>query len=469
MLHRRHVSQSDEAGRANQKGGGARGIIVFALLAISLVSFSGCGGSGDANDGRATVTFWHSFVSGSIPALEEMIDRFEEENPDIRIDAQYIPTGDALIQKLITSVRSNTAPDVSWIRAHYMEEMVKADAIYEMSHFIDGPNGLSDEELADFYPALLQYSSWRGTLYCLPMEATNLGLLYNKDQFREVGLDPERPPQTWDELREYSRRLSRDVNGDGEYDRVGFAVPAVPATGPNGPYMMWTWFPWLWQAGGWLVNEEQTEVIFDEEPGVQALSLWKELYDMQQLQNFTNDWLVAFTSKQAAMIMDGPWNLPRYDEMLGDIDWGIGMLPAGPDKRATIVGGEYLAIFKQSDVPDAAWEFVKWITQPDIQAWWAMESGYLPVRKSSMQDEEYRAFLSENPGHRAFAEQMEFAVAQRPLDYYTVQIQRLVAVAMEKAMVGGEDPAAALREAAVEANRLLDSVEREEPLASANQ
>jgi ABC-type glycerol-3-phosphate transport system substrate-binding protein len=344
--------------------------------------------------------------------------------------------------------------------------MVKADAIYEMSHFIEGPNGLAEGELDDFYPALLQYSSWRGTLYCLPMEATNLGLLYNKDHFREVGLDPERPPQTWDELREYSRRLTRDLNGDGKYDRVGFAVPAVPATGPNGPYMMWTWFPWLWQAGGWLVNLEQTEVIFDEEPGVRALSLWKELYDTQQLKNFTNDWLIAFTSQQAAMIMDGPWNLPRAAELFKDIDWGIGMLPEGPARRATIVGGEYLAIFKQSDHPDEAWEFVKWITQPDVQAWWAMESGYLPVRKSSMEDPDYQRFLAENPPYRAFAEQMDYAVAQRPLDYYTEDIQRLVAQAMEKATVGGQDPATVLREAAEESNRLLANVQRE-PVAAA--
>ena len=391
-----------------------------------------------------------------------MIARFEEEHPHIRINAQYIPTGDALVQKLITSVQSNTAPDVSWVRAHYMHEMVKADAIYQMSHFIDGPNGLSDEELDDFYPSLLQYASWQGTLYSIPMEATNLGLLYNKGHFREVGLDPDRPPRTWDELREYARRLSRDLNGNGRYDRVGFAVPAVPATGPNGSYMSWTFFPWLWQSGAELVNENQTRIILDEPEAIRALSFWKELYEMQQLQNFTNDWMVAFTSKQAAMIMDGPWNLPRYDRMLGDIDWGIAMLPEGPVTRATIVGGEYLAIFKQSDVPDETWEFVKWVTRPDIQAWWAMESGYLPVRKSSMDDPEYAAFLEENPGHKAFADQMAFALAQRPLDYETVAIQRLMAEALEKAMVGGQDPETVFREAASRGTELLLAAKRAE-------
>src|SRR5690606_26074898 len=126
---RRARAESRHSTKARIHSTGIRVTTLVVILAVSLVSFSGCGGSATANDGRVTITFWHSFVSGSIPALRELIARFEEEHPHIRINAQYIPTGDALIQKLITSVRSNSAPDISWIRAHYMEEMVKADAI----------------------------------------------------------------------------------------------------------------------------------------------------------------------------------------------------------------------------------------------------------------------------------------------------------------------------------------------------
>ena len=190
-------------------------VVSLVAMFVALFTISGCGGNGAGGDGRTTVTFWHSFVASTIPALEQMIERFEEEHPDIRIDAQYIPTGDALVQKLITAVQSKTAPDISWVRAHYMHEMVKADAIYEMSHFIEGPNGLTQEDLDDFYPALMQYASWQGTLYSLPMEATNLGILYNKDHFREAGLDPEQPPRDWDELRAYASRLMQDQNDDG--------------------------------------------------------------------------------------------------------------------------------------------------------------------------------------------------------------------------------------------------------------
>lgn len=422
----------------------------------------GCGGSdaGSTADDRVTITFWHSFVQSTIPALEELIDRFEAEHPNIRIQPQYIPTGDALVQKLITAVQSGTAPDISWVRAHYMEELVEADAIYAMDEFIDGPDGLSQDDLNDIYPALLQYASWQGTLYSLPMEATNLGLLYNKDHFREAGLDPENPPQTWDELRQAALRLSKDENGDGRAERVGFFVPAVPADGPQGSYMMWQWTPFLWQAGGYLINEAQTEVLFDEPAGVQALTLWKDLYEQQQQRNFTNDGLAAFASAQTSIILDGPWNLPRYPRLLQNTDWGIAMLPAGPEKRATVVAGEYLAIFKQTEHPQAAWAFVRWITQPDVQAFWSMASGYLPIRQAALDDAEFQRFLGENPGHRAFVEQMEFAQAQRPMDFHALEIQRELAVAIEQATVGGADPATVLSRAAATSNELLASVDR---------
>ncbi len=434
-----------------------RSLTVCIAAALLFLPAAGCGSdSAGSSSDTPTITFWHSFTQSTRPALERLIDRFHEEHPGIRVDAQYIPTGDALAQKLVTAVQSGSAPDISWIHSHYLEDLVKADAVYEMSHFMDGANGLAQEELDDIYPALIEYASWQGTMYSLPMEATNLGIIYNKTLFEEAGLDPERPPQTWDELREYSRRLSVDENGDGRYEQIGFFVPAVPSSGPQGAYMMWQWTPFLWQAGGNLVNEEQTEILWDEEAGVEALTLWSSIYETQNQRTFTSeDPLTVMASQQIAMMLDGPWNLPRYAELFSQFDWGVAMLPEGPEKRATVVAGEYLAIFKQSENPEEAWEFVKWMVQPEIQAYWSMESGYLPIRQSVVDVPEFQSFLEENAPQRAFVEQMEFAQAQRPIDFHTMRIQRLLAQAIEQATVGGQSPEIALRESAREANALL--------------
>ncbi len=169
---------------------------IFTAVLISLFALN-CGGDKNepSADGKVEIIFWHSFVSSTVPALNELIAKFEKENPGITIKAQYIPTGDALIQKLITAIQSKTAPDISWLHSDFMENLVDADAIYKMDDFINGDDGITKEDLEDIYPALRQSASWRGTLYSMPMEATNLALLYNKDMFKAAGLDPEHPPK----------------------------------------------------------------------------------------------------------------------------------------------------------------------------------------------------------------------------------------------------------------------------------
>ena len=418
---------------------------------------SGCGSEEKQRDDEITIRFWHSFISSSVPALKELIAKFEKENSGLRIDAQYIPSGDALIQKLVTAVQSNTAPDISWLHSDFIEDLVEANAIYKMDDFINGDNGISQAEVNDIYPALRQFSSWKGTLYSLPMEATNLALMYNKDLFKKAGLDPNHPPTTWQELVEFSRKLSIDKNNDGTFEQVGFFVPVFPATGPLGAWMVWQFMPFLWQAGGYFVNTEQTSVLYNSDGGVKALELWQQLYKEQNLKNFTNLFENAFVSGNLAMAMDGPWNLPRYKDLLKNINWAFAPLPSGPEKSATVVGGEYLAIFKQSAHPNEAWKFIKWMIQPEVQAFWSIKSGYLPIRHAVMNVPDFQKYLTENPNFKVFVEQMEVGQAQRPIDYGGLEITRHLAEAIEHATTGNADVKKSLNDSATKSNNVLMS------------
>ncbi len=435
--------------------------IFFSVIVILiLMLIMGCGDQEARDDERTEVVFWHSLVSATQPALADLMTKFEEEHPHIRIRTQYVPGGDAIIQRLITAIQSRRAPDIAWIHSDYMQHMVEADAIYKMEKFIDSDDEISADDIADIYPPLIQEASWRGTLYSMPMEATNLGLVYNARLFREAGLDPDRPPQTWDELVEYSKKLTIDKTGDGVNNQVGFFVPILPSSGPLSSWMVWQWFPFLWQAGGYIVDEEQTRVMFNEEAGIRALTLWKEIYDALNLRRFSSDYEATFASEQTAMILDGPWSLPRFRNQ-SNLEWRVAPLPSGPEKQATVVGGEYLTIFKQSEVPDAAWEFVKWIIQPEVQAQWSMDSGYLPIRRSVLEIEEYRAFLDDHPGLKEFVLQLDYGQSPRPIDFHGYEISRILAEALERATLGRMDPKEALDQAAERSNQLLQSVARE--------
>lgn len=431
-------------------------VVLRAVPLLLLVFMLGCQDRPPADDGVVTITFWHSFVSATQPALHDLIDRFEEAHPGIRIDEQYIPTGDGLIQKLVASVQSGTAPDISWVHADFLGQLVQADALYRMDTFIDGPDGLTQEAYDDIFPGLLQAAHWQDTLYALPMETTLLALFYNQDHFRAAGLDPERPPRTWEELHSYARRLTEDTDGDGRFERYGFYVPVFPASGPLNVWMVLQWSPFLWEAGGEIINPEQTEVLFNSPAGVQALTYWRDVYrDMgSPAQSLTHD--LSFVSQHVSMIMDGPWDLPRLKELM-PADWAVAPLPRGPQQQVTYLAGEHLAIFKQSAHPEAAWTFLKWVIQPETQARFSQQSGYLPVTRSTLELPSYQAYLETDPYLRAFVEQLPLGRPRPNIDYFQVEINRTIAEAIEQTLVGGRDPQQALDEAAARANALLRS------------
>jgi multiple sugar transport system substrate-binding protein len=400
-----------------------------------------------------TLTFWHSFVATTHPALAELINRFEQEHPGLRIHAQYVPTGDALVQKLITAIQSHTAPDIAWVHADFLDRLCSARAIFPMNQFIHGTDSLSRKDGDDIFPALLQSASWRDTLFALPMEATTLALLYNRSSFRDAGLDPGHPPQTWEELRSFAQKLTIDSDNDNRKERYGFYVPVFPASGDLSIWMVLQWTPFLWQAGGEEKNSAGN-VLYNSAAGVQALTLWKTLYQEIGLESLSLSHDVAFASGTVAMILDGPWNVPRYEKTAG-LDWAVAPLPSGPVCAATYLEGEHLVIFKQTNHPQQAWSFLKWLINPDVQAFFSMQSAYLPVRASVLNQPEYRQFLAAHPNRKAFVEQIAISRARGLTDFNRVQVNQALAEAVEKAIIGDMDVATVLDEATIKANRLL--------------
>ncbi len=425
------------------------------LLCIIIIFNISCSNHND-KDSSTKVVFWHSFVASTIPALNKIIQRFEKENPDIKIEAQYVPTGDALVQKLITAIQSNTAPDISWIHADFLDKLVEAKAVYPLEKFIKGKNGLSNEEMNDFFPQLLNTFSYHKTLFALPMESTVLALIYNKDHFRSAGLDPNNPPASWEQLKEYSEKLTVDKNGDGKFDRYGFYIPALPASGFLSIWEVLQWSPFLWQAGGEIIDSSQSKVLFDSKAGIEALTLWKNIFDMEKFKNFTLSHDIGFASGNISMIMDGPWDLPTFRKMK-NIDWGVASLPQGPLKKATYIAGEGLTIFRESKHPDAAWKFIKWVVQPEIQAMFSELSGYLPVRKSVLERKDYLEFLDNDKPMKSFIEQIKIAHQRPSIDKYYLNINQYIAGAIENTLIGDKSPKDALNEAAEKCNKLLQS------------
>lgn len=428
---------------------------LMSLVVLCLgVGLQHCGTPERSPDGSPTrIVFWHSFVSSSVPALEQLIRRFEEEHPQIRIDAQYVPTGDALVQKLITAIQSRTAPDLAWIHTDFLDKLVEAEALRPLEEFFIDEGGALPPYIADIFPQLLDAGTYDGTIWTVPMEATSLALVYNRGLFRKAGLDPDKPPETWEELERYAQQLTVDEDGDGRIDRYGFLVPVFPSSSDLNIWMVQQWLPFLWQAGGMELSDDLRRATFDESAGVAALTLWRRMYDSLNMRTFTMAHDMAFASGKLAMVLDGPWDLPRY-RAARKLDWAVAPLPGGRAGRATVVAGEHLAIFRQSEHPDAAWTFVRWMLNPSVQAEFSVASGYLPVRKSSLELASYRDYLATDKPLAAYVRTIGHGRSRRLPRTKRVEFNRFIAEAIERATSGGEDPGLCLREAAKKFNML---------------
>jgi ABC-type glycerol-3-phosphate transport system substrate-binding protein len=429
--------------------------IYVILILLFIITQIYCDAERGAKGEIITITFWHSFVASTRNALDDLIQEFEKVHPTIKINAQYVPTGDALIQKLITAIQSKTAPDISWIHADFLDKLAETKAIYPIRQFIDSSDGLSEIELNDIFQPLLASATWKDTLMALPMEATSLALFYNKNLFKKAGLNPDTPPKTWDELTDFTRILTVDLDSDGKTDQYGFYVPVFPSSGPLNLWMILQWTPFLWQAGGNLLSEDKKTVLFNLDPGVKALEFWKQLYQIQNFQQFSMSHDQGFVSQSVAMILDGPWNLPRYRQ-IKKFEWTVAPLPRGPVRTATYLAGEHLVIFRQSAHPAEAWKLIKWILQPKTQVRFSLGSGYLPVNRAALEDSTYREYIKHDHALKIFIEQLDSGRERRLSNRKRVEFNRFVAQAIERCILGDGDPKEILDLMAESAATLLD-------------
>ncbi|TFH00284.1 MAG: extracellular solute-binding protein, partial [Calditrichales bacterium] len=181
--------------------------------------------------------------------------------------------------------------------------------------------------------------------------------------------------------------------------------------------------------------------------GVKALELWNELYHLQKFAQFSLSHDLGFMSQTVAMIMDGPWNLPRY-RTIENFEWMVAELPSGPEAQITYMGGEHLVIFKQSVNPDQAWKFVKWVIDPGVQARFSINSGYLPVRRATLNIPSYSAHLQNDQALQVFVREMNSARTREMPDSHRAEFNRLIARAIEETIIGGKNPVNTLRSAA---------------------
>ncbi len=294
---------------------------------------------------------------------------FEKENPGVKIKPIYSGTYQDTITKALTAVKGGEPPVTSILLSTDMFTLIDEDAIVPFDELIKTPE--DQAWLKSFYPAFMENSQTGGKTWGIPFQRSTIVLYYNKEAFKEAGLDPNRPPANWKEMQEYAAKLTkRDASG-----RVTQWGVQIPSSG----------FPyWLFQglaieAGANLMNAAGTETYYDKPEVIEALQYWVDLVKKYKVHpEGIVEWGTTpkdFFEKKVAMVWTTTGNLTNV-RTNAKFDFGVAMLPAGKQRGSPTGGGNFY-LFKKSTPAqrDAAFKFVKWITTPQRAAQWGIDTG----------------------------------------------------------------------------------------------
>ena len=408
------------------------------LLATALIAaFVATGMAAPKN----TLTFWHYLGSDTSGILKGLVDEWNTSNPDVFIELSYGGNNRTMQDKILASIVAKAAPDIALMDQFWVPELANSGALVNL----DGR--LSEADEADFLAGARQAASYAGSLWTMPLGMSNQALFYNKDLFKQAGLDPDDPPSNWEELYQMGLKLSKDTNKDGKVDQFGLWMPTTANTG-----MVYYFVTFLWQAGAELYNKDFTSATFNSSEAVKAVQYLQKLIANQVMPaaNITD----AFLNSRAAMVLASTSSLGYY-KSVATFDMGIAHLPSGV-KKVTGVGGNSVGMFKSTkEREDLAFSFVKWITSADVSVRWATATGYTPTRKSALSSAAYKKVISTDPLVATVVSQLDYA-RPRPNVLSYSRISNLINSIGEKVLIEyTKDPSATLNKAVEDSNVII--------------
>jgi len=335
--------------------------------------------------------------------MDGLCEEFGSQYPEIKVTPIYGGSYWECMDKVKVMVLGGNSPDVAVLCKTALFALLDIDAITPLDKYVERKGG--DIYLNQFVKAFLLNSWSEGKLWSIPFQSSAPLLYYNKDAFREAGLDPNRPPDTWDELTEYAKTLTvRDQAGD--IVRYGFEIPVTDH---------WLFGATVMQNGGRLENEPGNEVYFNDELAVESLQWWVDLVNKWKVTPAFKRFGIAaadFVKGSTAMMYNSTGSL-TFVRKNAPFDLGVAFLPKRK-RRAVYSGGGTLFIFK--DIPEqnkeAAWEFVDWMTAPDITARWCRETGYLAVKWPAWDLTVMKQFVKEAPEALVALNELEYATRE---------------------------------------------------------
>ncbi len=398
--------------------------------------------------------FYPVAVGGPITKIvDQFAADFERENPGIKVKPIYSGSYQESMAKALTAVKSGEPPVTSILLSVDMYTLIDEDAIIPFDELIKTPEDRA--WLASFYPAFMENSQTEGKTWGIPFQRSTVVLYWNKEMFKEAGLDPNRPPANWREQLEYAQKLTkRDPSG--KVTQWGIQIPSS-----GFPY--WLFQGLAIQNGVNLMNAAGTETYYDRPEVIEALQYWVDLARRHKVHpEGIVEWGTTpkdFFEKKMAMMWTTTGNLTNVKNN-AKFDFGVAMLPAGKQRGSPTGGGNFF-IFKKSTPQqrDAAFRFIKWITTSQRAAQWCIDTGYVAVRADSFETPVMKQYTAGFPPALVARDQLPYAKAELAT-HDNQRVTKALNDGLQAALTGTKPADQAMKDAQRESERLLRPYKR---------
>ncbi len=413
--------------KSGHGGRGKRWQVVAAGVAAIALAAAGCGSSGSSSSsGKTTISELDYFTSvGGNAALNWYNQQFEKAHPGVTVKRQAVPFAN-LMPKVLQEASAGDLANIVIIDNPDVPAVAATGQLRPL-------NGLPGFTTSGYTNGAISECTYQGKQYCYPLGANSVGLFYNKQMFAAAHLTP---PRTWAQLQADAKALTTPQHFGAAFD----ATADEQST--------WQLEPFAWSSGGSLTNVTTAA-------WVNALQLWVNMVKDGSASKGVLNWgqdpdlTQQFTSKKAAMIVDGPWIFPALNQvgMKYNVDYGIVPIPTQTAAQTAILplGGETLDLGNSGtdQQKQLAWDWVKGMQQPPAMKHVTSLNYYLPTKPAVTSQ-----VLTQGPQYTVFATESRSA-RPRTIEYGAnyPKVSQAIWTAIQSAISGTATPAAALQQA----------------------
>jgi len=379
-----------------------------------------------------TVTLWSSFTGKNGETETALVEKFNESQGDVVIDYQFQGSYEETAQKVTAALQARTAPDVALLSDVWWFKFYINQAILPLDDLAAAAN----VDFTDYQDPLINEGLRQGKHWWIPFARSTPLFYYNKEKWAAAGL-PDRGPETWDEFMEWAPEL---LEKDGDEVKVSaFAHP------DGASYIAWLFQGVVWQFGGKYSDPDFTMHMTDEKT-IAAGQFYADSVHTYgwavPSKDIQTDFINGFTA--AGMMSTGSMGGVKTN---AQFEFGTAFLPK-KEEFGCCTGGAGLALLSTTpeEKQQGAMDYMAFASNPENTAFWAQNTGYMPVRKSAAEGETMTQYYEEFPQFRTAVEQLALTRPQDSARVWVPNGDQIIGKGLERITVQSEDVATVFAE-----------------------